>query len=172
MHCHGRRSVEVGGLPHGHGVHRSAAHALHLPRTRMPAAVRSPARTPLAHRPQCQGALTLLLLLLLGCCAAEHCCVLAQRCRLRQRAPVCRPRRRERAACMPGARSPCALCAGLMPPPLASIAQAPVQPVHHCHALCVHDAVHSLPTQASQRASRDMRGPLSSAQVMASKSSR
>ena len=63
-------SVEVGGSPPGHGVHRSAAHTQHLPSTRVPATVRSRARAPLVHRPQCQGLFTLLLLQLLQllCC--------------------------------------------------------------------------------------------------------
>ena len=58
-------SVEVGGPPPGHGVHRSAAHPLHLSSTRAPATVRSRAHASLVHRPLCQGARTMLLLLLL-----------------------------------------------------------------------------------------------------------
>ena len=63
-------SVEVGGPPPGHGVHRSAAHTQHLPSTRVPATVRSRAHAPLVHRPLCQGARIMLLLQLLQllCC--------------------------------------------------------------------------------------------------------
>ena len=68
-------SVEVGGPPPGHGVHRCATHPLHLPSTRVPATVRSRAHAPLVHRPLCQGARTMLLLQLLQllCCCALLC---------------------------------------------------------------------------------------------------